>query len=103
MRTCRPAALFQSAGSSGPCSGVTCWVWEASSSLIIHTRHPSGHSLWGRGGERWSITEAQGLLGGLRHQPLHVTMCNPWIPPPFRTYSGMSLPHFQAQSRLREV
>lgn len=79
MRTCRPAASFQLVGSSGACSRATSWVWEARSSLIIHTRYPSGHSLWGRRGERRSITGAQGIQGRLRLQSQYVIpgSCHP--------------------------
>lgn len=96
MRTCRPAASFRLVGSSGACSGLTSSrVWEVRSSLIIHTKHPSGHSLQGRWGERWSITEAQGILRGLRPQSPPMTKHNPWIPPSLRMYSGVSLASFQ--------
>lgn len=77
MRTCRPAAWFRLAGSSGACSRVTSRVWEVRSSLIIHTKHPSGHGLRGRRGERGSITETQDIPCGLRPQSLPATEHGP--------------------------
>lgn len=77
MRTCRPAAWFRLAGSSGVCSGVTSRAWEVRSSLIIHSKRPSGHGLRGRRGERGSITKAHNILCGLRPQSLAGTKHNP--------------------------